>query len=218
MIINNTYKFLFIHVPRCGGTSVSAALAGIGTWQDLELGSTPLGQTMDGKFREKFGLHKHVRCTDARSILGHATWVRYYKFALIRHPFDRAVSMYELMKGYECDHPFMAQYPDFNHFIRSAHGFPGPDHTMLPSVDWLYDAAGRLLVDVVYKLEGADMAAMIHDIGLPPHIERKIKIGRENGARYRVDRSTIAPDVIALMRERYARDLQVFGYDPAWDH
>ena len=216
MIINHTYRFIFIHVPRCGGTSVSTALSAINTWQDLELGGTALGEVMNEPFRKRHGLYKHALAQDAMAILGRVTWNRYYKFALIRHPFERAISLYELLEWHKNDHPFMVQHPDFNHFMRSERGFPGPDRTMLPTTRWLYDEKGNLLVDAIYKLENVDMRAMVSAIGLPAHVERSIQVGQENGAGIWIDRSSIVPDVVDLMRKRYETDFQKFGYNPAW--
>ena len=65
------YNFLFIHIPRCGGTSMSTALTA--AFPQCFIGCDNI---------------KHVRARYLRRLIGEDLWKKAYKFALIRSPWE----------------------------------------------------------------------------------------------------------------------------------
>src|SRR3989337_374618 len=83
-MISTTNKFVFIHISKCGGTSVSSLLESYSS----------------GK------LDAHSTYSDYEAFLGES--VRdYLVFACVRNPYDRMLSMYTYWrerKSYHIDH------------------------------------------------------------------------------------------------------------------
>ena len=83
MIINHKYKFIFIHVPRTGGISTREALQGYE-------GSVVYGKWLKTKL--KVGPHEPL--TDYIDKAGLKNTDAYFKWARVRNPWDRLVSIY----------------------------------------------------------------------------------------------------------------------------
>jgi chondroitin 4-sulfotransferase 11 len=66
---------IFVHITRTGGTSIETALAGQDWWQ--------------------ISPHtKHLSARQIRIQAGEEKWAKYFKFSLVRNPWDRVVSMF----------------------------------------------------------------------------------------------------------------------------
>jgi hypothetical protein len=71
-MISHKYRCIFIHIPRTGGTSVEAMIAG-GNWWDQERST------------------KHLLASQARRLYADY-WDEYFKFSFVRDPVTRVVS------------------------------------------------------------------------------------------------------------------------------
>lgn len=72
-MINHKYKFIFIHIPRTGGSSIEYALCNRNWWK-----THPPS--------------KHLTAHIAKKIYA-PYWDDYFKFSFVRNPWDRMVSM-----------------------------------------------------------------------------------------------------------------------------
>jgi hypothetical protein len=152
----------------------------------------------------------------------------YFRFCFVRNPWDRLVSCYiEKIKtdpGYTNrffrDGVFVGFVPyrvfragmSFESFVEAVTAIPDRDadrHFRSQST-FVTDGRGELLVNFVGKLERseADFA----------HVLRRL--GREPGAVPHLNRSEhgdytrfYTPHTIERVRQRYARDVDLFGYD-----
>jgi tetratricopeptide (TPR) repeat protein len=75
MLVSLSNEFLFIHIPKTAGTSVTSALK---EYDDLKLA----------------GHHKHRSLQEARCILGANKFNTLFSFAIVRNPWDWMVSLY----------------------------------------------------------------------------------------------------------------------------
>src|SRR5277367_3572186 len=112
-MINGTFGFVFIHIPKCGGTSMTYALSHLTQYNDLEIGGTEFGQIVNALYHRRFGLWKHSFAHEIRSVIGQPLWARYYKFAVVRNPYARAISTYRHLKHRAAEKPFISQFQDF---------------------------------------------------------------------------------------------------------
>jgi hypothetical protein len=101
MIISKSKNFIFIHLEKCGGSSVEMALEPYLAWDDLILGSTQFGTTMQVALVNRYGseysknkiLSKHSTAQDIKEYLGES-YDSMYKFTIVRNPIDLVTSLY----------------------------------------------------------------------------------------------------------------------------
>lgn len=102
MIISHSRKFIFIHLQKCGGTSVEVALEPYLSWDDIILGSTGYGEEYQAILYKKHGLEnvqknmlwKHSDGNDIYRYLGRKKWNEYKKIVVVRDPIEIMKSLY----------------------------------------------------------------------------------------------------------------------------
>ena len=88
MIINHKHKFIFIHTPKCAGTSIKRALYPYCDEHDQFFGGHPDVSENNDK------VSKHSTAAEIKSFATETRWRSYYTFSFIRSPIDRVVSLY----------------------------------------------------------------------------------------------------------------------------
>lgn len=101
MIISHSRKFVFIHVPKTAGTTLSTVLENLTTYKDIEIGSSELGSAYQIAYRKKFGINKHSTAAQVKKLMGDEDFYRYFSFAFVRNPFDRLSSLYRFLKNWK---------------------------------------------------------------------------------------------------------------------
>jgi len=120
----------FIHINKCGGTSVEQAL-------------------------EIPKIHDTAR--QRRDRIGAERWARLTTFSIVRHPYDRAASLYRYRV--KTGQTGLDTAPlSFDDWVRAAFRDADPayrDRPLMfaPARDWLADEDGRIMVDFVGRLE-----------------------------------------------------------------
>ena len=94
MLIYNSKKFIFVHIQKCAGSSITQALDQFLQWNDIQSGGTLYGENIQKYYRQKFGLHKHSQAREIKRVVGDSIWSEYFVFSSVRHPCSRAVSFY----------------------------------------------------------------------------------------------------------------------------
>lgn len=99
MIISKSRKFIFVHLHKCAGTSVTVALQPFLSMDDLVVGRPGFtGKLVSNDLMPlSISLRKHSSAEDISVAVGDAIWRSYFKFAFVRHPVDRLVSLYEFL-------------------------------------------------------------------------------------------------------------------------
>jgi len=102
MIVSHKKKFIFVHIPRTGGTIISKNICksmGINNWKSFigepKIISPKKHKLEPKKFerKEKEG-YKHATAKEIKSRVDSKIWESYFKFSFVRNPWDRTVSMY----------------------------------------------------------------------------------------------------------------------------
>jgi hypothetical protein len=185
-MIDHHRKLLFIHIARTGGTSIEQALVHDDWWK------------IDPAT-------KHISASQARRRYGQETWRDYAKFAIVRNPWDRFVSMWTIGYWYGRDTYWKGVRPDsFQDFIR----------TLRPHPHEIYDTLHQHLIldekiDFILRFEQLqqDFSGMLKTQGLDD-IALPVAMKSEHGP-YRDYYDDGLADWIA---HTYANDIQRYHY------
>lgn len=206
MIISHRHRFIFAAVPKTGTHSVRQALREHMSVADIE----QVGLFVNKRFPyEQLAAirHGHLSLQQVRPYVGGEIFDGYFKFAFVRNPFDRFVSYCAFMTR---DRDAFQRAPQavMHHFLfvepPEQHVLFQPQHTVLA------DANGALLTDTVGRVEDmqASYDAICSRIGIPSRALDHVNGSKRGGYRgYYNDELRIG------VAKRYARDLELFGYD-----
>ena len=102
MIISHKHKFIFIHIPKCAGSSIVTALRGCYGLDSIEkLKNTDLNDFAVFKGDAKYGnadyLRQHSTYNKVKEYFDKNNFniKNYFKFSFMRNPWERVVSYYE---------------------------------------------------------------------------------------------------------------------------
>lgn len=230
MFISNSKKFIFVHITKCAGTSVTQALLKYRSWNDLELGVSNIGNKLEGYYRKNYNLHKHSTAKDIKKTLGEEIWNKYFSFTFVRHPVSRTLSLYKfiergvksrkrkLLKFKQHKDPFWS-WPltkayvgskTISDFIRNPLFFEALGSK--PQIHWLLDDNEEILVDFIGKFENLkdDFNIVCDKIGV-----KSVEIGSHNkSGSIDISLNEIFTDNdIEYLYDFYKRDFQTLGYE-----
>ncbi|MBC7154259.1 MAG: sulfotransferase family 2 domain-containing protein [Rhodobacteraceae bacterium] len=213
MIISPGRRYVFVHIPKTGGTALSLALEARAMRDDILIGDTPkararkrrlAGLTAAGR------LWKHSTLADIDGVLAPDVLAGCLVFTLVRNPWDRMVSYYHWLRVQRFDHPavHLAKSMNFSSFLHD----PMTRAAFLNAPFEAYTRApdGAQRADLFVRLEQfeADIAPLEAHLGfaLTP-------LARVNTSARHPDYRSYYSDADALYLGRIcAADVLRFGY------
>ena len=183
------HKLLFIHVPKCAGTTINSAI----------LVAVNRGvPSPDFRLR---GQGAHPFAVEVRKQVGRKDWALCWKFGVVRNPWDRMVSLHGFLREREL--------LDGAITFRSWLLFDSSDahKKAVPQCHWLFDRHCQI-VDSVFRFERLDQAqkALSGYLGKPVVFNWYKKTDRGEYRSY-YDEGTKE-----WVRNVYAEDIERFGY------
>jgi hypothetical protein len=88
MIVSHKHKFIFVHLGRTAGRSLTAAIAPYCGRDDIV---TPYGKRTGQNYA---GSDRHLTAHEIRATIGRDRFEDYFKFTIERNPWDKIVSRY----------------------------------------------------------------------------------------------------------------------------
>lgn len=198
-------RIIFVHIPKCGGTSIENALwpyEADRTEANLWMGFV---RPMYNKYQT--GGLQHLTAQQICTEVGPQLFETCRRFAIVRHPLARLVSQYR----------YMASRPDLRGFVglparfdfstyldaifAKAHVQWTPQHV------FLRDEEGRMLVKHIYKLEtlSQNWPGFCADLGV------KVPLLHDNKSAHAPQPRISAADR-ARVEEFYAEDYALLDY------
>ena len=188
MLISDSHEFIFVRVRKTASQSM---------WQALEPYVLPRPAGRWARFKSRAGLERdyhrfrfraHEEITTAQKLMPPETFGRYFKFAIVRNPWRRLVSLGGFGPFIEMQSPRRDAY----------------------QVNQLCDRDGKLLMDFVGKLENldADWATVCERIGIP-----HVALPRKNVSVKRPYTDYYTPELRDRVAKHWAREIELFGYE-----
>lgn len=126
MILSRGRSYLFIHIPKTGGTALALALEARAMADDMMLGDTPKALKRRRRLKDvatSGRLWKHSTLADLEGLLPPDEMRALFTFTMVRNPWDRVVSYYHWLKTQSFDHPAvaLARRYTFADFLQQPH-------------------------------------------------------------------------------------------------
>ena len=213
MIISRGRNYVFVHIPKTGGTSLALALEGRAMKDDILIGDTPkaLKRRRRLKALTPAGrLWKHSTLADIDGVLSPDEIARAFTFTLVRNPWDRLVSYYHWLRGQRFDHPAarLARDLPFSAFLN--HDMTRASVAANPYARYMTAADGSEQCRLYIRLEHfeTDAQPLWDHLGMRlalPHANRS-----DRAAGWQSHYSPADADLVARL---CAQDVARFGYD-----
>lgn len=212
MIISPGRRYIFVHVPKTGGTSLAQALETRAKKDDILIGDTEKAKRRRTRLK---GLHasgriwKHSTLADVQGLVSAEDLASWFCFTLVRNPWDRMASYYHWLQHQSFDHPDVAlsknlSFAEFLRAPRIVHAF-----TTNHAASYMTTPDGKEHAGLYIRLEHfqQDVEPLWSHLGFRldlPHLNRS---DREK------DYRKLYSDADAEQLRRLCfRDIQRFGY------
>ncbi len=229
MILSHRYKFIFLKTIKAAGTSIEIALS---KYCDANAIITPISDEdektrrhlgypgpqnyqspiCDYKMRDIFKLltrgkrkarfYNHISAKDVRTLIGEQLWDSFFKFCVVRNPWDRVISLYYWLHKSE-PRPSISEFIQSKKLLRLKHrGFD------------LYSLDGHIAVDKVCRFERLedDLEEVRIQLGIP-----EILVLPRVKSKYRKDRrsyvSILGEEDKNIIAELFSDEIALFGYE-----
>ena len=211
MIISPSRRFVFLHIPKTGGTALTLALESRARADDILIGDTPKARARKRRLAALTPagrLWKHSTLADVAGVVPEDL-TGWCVLTLVRNPWDRLLSYYHWLRAQSFDHSAvtLAKILDFSAFLN--HPSTRAAFAAWPAAAYTRDATGVDRVTLAARVERleAELAPLWDHLGF------RLTIPRANESdRPRDWRPAYSDADAALVATLCAEDISRFGY------
>jgi hypothetical protein len=211
MLISDKHKFIFIHNPKAAGSSVFETLkpyANVMCRHNIR----QLNYYLHKFFGNVYSLCNygmHISAAELRRDIPKRKWDRFFKFGIVRNPYDRAASFFFYLRA----RPDSDKYEEFkslgtfkNYILKLRN-----EHWKETQQYYFTDEHGGLLVDRIIKFENLqeEFAGVMQSLNLP-RVALPVVNARKTKKKYL---EHLDNEVLEIMNELYDEDFRLFGYE-----
>jgi hypothetical protein len=216
-MISHKLRTIFIHVTKTAGSSIEVAMDAV---EQRNKGTTD--PATGEHVNVVTGDEKHLSAKACKILVGEDTWNEYFKFTVVRNPWDRFHSLW--WNGRNVGNRHDLELPEYSEYFleRSLNGklrglLQGRlriHQRFWPQVEFLRSANGRVEMDKICRFESidADFAEVADRIGLPSRDLPKILMKNRQPSSRRFYADDYDEKTRALVADVYRDDIQEFGY------
>ena len=208
MIVSHRHRFIFFAVPRTGTHAVREALRHFLGDEDWQQQSLTEQVRLPVASLARVG-HGHLALRQVRANLPESVWRDYFKFACVRNPYDRFVSVCAMLNRRNPDYrgretAFMKRAIQVRRFQQRA--------LVRPQRDMLVDDAGELGMDFIGRYESLQQSfgEACRRIGIPEQ-----RLARSNATDHRDYATYYDDELLRLVTDFYRPDFNNFDYEVA---
>lgn len=202
MLLSLSHNFLFVHVPKTGGSSIRHALIPYSIPKNGGMLRRVSANLPMRENPQKVRLRTHDTAAWARIKLGATTFEKMHSFAVVRNPYTRAISYFEYLRQ-NPKHPKnrIVQNMSFEEYL-----LWGAQKTLQSR--HLCDAQGKLLVNTILRFENMadEFRSICNDIGI------SVDLPRINTSSQMPLEKYLTPRTCELIEQIFAQDFELFEY------
>ena len=201
---------IFIHIPKCGGTLIENII-----WphsEDRIEANLWMGFISEYHNKYQTGGLQHLLARQVREEVGLTIFQSFYKFAIVRNPWDRIASQFAYMQNRPDLMSFIGMQPE-TEFKTYLGLIQKKQHVQwMPQTDFLLDHDGTLLVDRIGHLESfeRDSGEILDIVGVRREPNKVVHANRSN--RKSIDHYYSDQESIDMVGELYSKDIKFLDY------
>ena len=196
-MINKDYKTIFVHNPKCGGTSLINILKNHGFCHNRRYGKDSLDPT-------------EGRLSKIEKSYGNKIISTYFLFTFVRNPYDRMVSCYHyLNKRHNGKHIPLGVFKNFNDFVKNLFSISDYHWKWHYTLQYNHIQSKHRKCDFIGRFENLqeDFNIVCDKIGIP-----KQQLPYKNTSKHKHYTEYYDEETKQIVAEKYAKDIEYFGY------
>lgn len=213
-MISHKHRCIFIHIPKTGGASIEHII-----WPSKK-DKTELNLWMGftSKYSNKYqtGGLQHLLASQVKKEVGDNTFDNYFKFTIVRNPWDKAISQYTYMKKREDLRSFIGMKKD-DCFKKYLSLISTKNHVQWENQSkFILDMNQNIMVDYIGRFETFehDVYEILHKIKMRSNILgiKIIKIPHRNKSDRSHYREYYDRESQEIVNYLYKQDIELFDY------
>jgi len=201
MPISFKHNCIFVHIPKCAGTSIEFALGMHGSQDNIGKSTC---ENIPKNEKTLFGGNlQHLNSLEIRKRI--ENYDDFFKFTFVRNPWDRAVSLSLFHTAEKQLDKDMSKKRFQKILTTRMENSPG---WFLNQVNYITNEDGEIIIDYIGRFENLeqDFKKIAEKIGVDKTLEKRMKLNRRKYEDYYNDETK---EIIA---EKYSDDIDYFGY------